>query len=77
MSNTNKAVKKVKIRLPITRTEKEPVYVACNGHPYRIKRGVEVEVPEHIVKILQASERMKAKTIAYEESLNDKNEDKK
>ena len=33
-------VKKVKIQLPLTRTEKDDVYVCVNGESYQIKRGV-------------------------------------
>ena len=63
----NKAPKKVKIKLPLTRTEKDDVYVALNGVPYLIKRGVEVEVPAGVAEIIQHSEEMLAKAMEYEE----------
>ena len=53
-----KEVKKVKITIPITRTEKNDVYVAVNGRTYQIKRGVEVEVPEYVLKALKHEEKM-------------------
>ena len=52
------APKKVKIKLPLTRTEKDDVYVGLNGKTYLIKRGVEVEVPEGVAKILERREKM-------------------
>ena len=47
------AQKKVKIKLPISRNEKEDVFVGINGKTYLIKRGVEVEVPESVAKVLE------------------------
>lgn len=60
----NKAPKKVKIKLPLTRAESEDVFVALNGKTYQIKRGVEVEVPKGVAEILQHKEEML--TIAME-----------
>jgi hypothetical protein len=60
------AEKKVKIRLPITRSEKEDVYVAVNGKSYLIKRGEEVEVPDFVAEVLQHSEEMEAMAMAFE-----------
>jgi hypothetical protein len=48
--------KKVKIKIPLTKTEKKDVYVGLNGKSYLIKRGVEVEVPEGVAEILQRRE---------------------
>ena len=59
--------KKVKIRLPLTRTEKDDVLVGVNGHTWLIKRGEEVEVPECVVEVLNNSEEMLAKAMAFEE----------
>ena len=58
--------KKVKIRLPFSRTEKDDVYVAVNGKSYLIKRGEEVEVPEYVAEVLKHSEEMEAKAMAFE-----------
>ena len=62
----NRAPKKVKIKLPLSRTEKDDVYVALNGKSYQIKRGVEVEVPEGVVEILQHRDEMLAQAIEFE-----------
>ena len=58
--------KKVKIKLPLTRTEKDDVYVGVNGNTYQIKRGEEVEVPESVVEVLQHKEEMLAEAMAFE-----------
>lgn len=65
--NTNKAVKKVKIKLPLTRTEKDDVFVGVNGKTYLIKRGEEVEVPESVAEVLKNSEDMLAVAMEFEE----------
>ena len=59
--------KTVKIIIPLTRTEKNDVYVGVNGRTWLIKRGVEVEVPECVVEVLRNSEEMLAKAMAFEE----------
>lgn len=58
--------KKVKIRLPLTRTEKDDVYVAVNGRSYQIKRGVDVEVPDYVAEVLQHKEEMLAQSMEFE-----------
>lgn len=58
--------KKVKIKLPLTRTEKDDVYVGLNGKGYLIKRGVEVEVPYGVAKILERKEKMLAISMEFE-----------
>lgn len=65
MATTNKP-KMVKIKLPITRTEKEDVTVGLNGKPYLIKRGVEVSVPYGVAKTLERSEKMLSIAMEYE-----------
>ena len=60
------AVKKVKIKLPLTRSEKDDVFVGLNGKTYLIKRGVEVEVPEGVARILERKEKMLAIAMEYE-----------
>jgi hypothetical protein len=59
--------KKVKIKLPLTRTEKDDKYVAVNGRSYLIKRGEEVEVPDYVTEALQHEEKMLAIAMEYEE----------
>ena len=68
MAETNKAAtsKKVKIKLPLTRTEKDDVPVGLNGKTYLIKRGVEVEVPYGVAKILERKEKMLSIAMEFE-----------
>lgn len=63
---TQAAPKKVKIRLPLTRAEKDDVFVALNGKTYLIKRGVDVEVPAGVAEILATSEKMVNLALEYE-----------
>jgi hypothetical protein len=62
----NKAPKKVTIQLPLTRGEKEDVYVCINGDSYQIKRGVPVEVPESVAEVLRHKEEMLALAMEFE-----------
>ena len=64
MANTE--TKKVKLKLPLTRTEKDDVYVAVNGESYLIKRGETVEVPASVAEVLQHKEEMLAVSMEYE-----------
>ena len=65
-AETAKTPKKVKIKLPLTRTEKDDVWVSLNGKSYLIKRGVEVEVPYGVAKILERKEQMLSVAMAFE-----------
>lgn len=61
MATNSKATDKkptAKIKLPLTRKEKDDVNVIINGKSYLIKRGVEVEVPLSVAKVLEQKERM-------------------
>ena len=60
------AEKKVKIRLPLTRNEKEDVFVGLNGKTYLIKRGVDVEVPVGVAEILERKDKMLEIAMEYE-----------
>ena len=62
------AQKKVRIKIPLSRTEKDDVYVGVNGKTYLIKRGEEVEVPENVAKVLSRKEKMLEIAMAYEEA---------
>lgn len=64
-TNTTKP-KMVEIKLPLTRTEKNDVYVAVNGKSYLIKRGESVKVPASVVEILENREKMLNEALAYE-----------
>ncbi|MBR4079279.1 MAG: hypothetical protein IKK29_03615 [Christensenellaceae bacterium] len=58
--------KMAKIKLELTRHEKNDEYVAINGKSYQIKRGEEVEVPQSVVEVLQNKERMLRKAMDFE-----------
>ena len=58
--------KMVTIRLPLTRTEKDDVYVAVNGKSYLIKRGVQVKVPASVAEVLERREQMLSFAMEYE-----------
>lgn len=60
----------VRIRLPLTRDQKEDVYVGLNGVGYLIQRGKEVDVPAGVAEILQRSEEMLAQALEYESSVS-------
>ncbi len=62
---TNKP-KMVKIKLPISKTEKNDVFVGVNGKTFLIKRGVDVEVPDYVVEVLKHKEEMLIQQIEYE-----------
>lgn len=69
MATETKTVEKektVKIKLPLTRTEKDDVYVAVNGKSYLIKRGETVEVPASVAEVLQHKEEMLAQAMEFE-----------
>ena len=59
-------MKKVTIRLPLTRTEKDDVFVGLNGKTYLIKRGVPVQVIEPVAKILERREKMLSLAMEFE-----------
>lgn len=59
--------KMVKVLLRKDRDHQDDVTVGINGHMYRIKRGVEVEVPEGVKEILDNTERMD--TLALEKRM--------
>ena len=60
-------MKKITIKLPLTRAEKDDVFVGLNGKTYLIKRGVEVEVPQGVAKILGRREKMLSIAMEFEE----------
>ena len=58
--------KLVTIRLPLTRNEKEDVFVGLNGKTYLIKRGVAVQVKSEVAKILERKEKMLSLAMEFE-----------
>ena len=69
-----KAPKKVKIKIPLTRTEKDDVYVCVNGKSFQIKRGETVEVPDYVAEVLEHKEEMLAESMEYEAQVSAKAE---
>ena len=67
---------KVKIKLPLTRNEKDDVYVCVNGKSYQIKRGETVEVPDYVAEVLQHKEDMLAEAMEFEAQASAKAEQK-
>lgn len=61
--------KRVTIRLPLSREERDDVYVGLNGKSYLIKRGVNVDVPAGVAEILRRREEMLEIALAYEDQL--------
>ncbi len=56
----------VVIRLPLSRGEREDVYVAVNGKSYLIRRGEPVEVPRSVAEVLERREQMLELSMRYE-----------
>ena len=57
---------KVTIRMPLTREQREDVFVGINGKTCLIKRGEAVEVPTNVAKVLSRREKSLAKAMAFE-----------
>lgn len=60
--------KKVKIKLPLTRSEKEDVFVGVNGKNWLIRRGEEVELPWYAARVLERQEKMLSQALEFENS---------
>ena len=63
---TKPTQKGVKIKIPLTRSEKEDVWGAINGRPFLIKRGAEVEVSNSVAELLENSDKQYAEAMEYE-----------
>ena len=61
--------KTVKIRLPITKEQKDDVFVSVNSRTWLIKRGCEVEVPECVAEVLRLQEIQLEQAMLYNESI--------
>lgn len=66
------AEKTVKIKIPITREEKDDVYVSVNDRTWLIQRGKEVEVPECVAEVLRHREEMLQYAFEFSESVANK-----
>jgi hypothetical protein len=71
---TKPTEKMVTIRLPLTRTEKDDVYVSVNNRTWLIQRGKDVQVPECVAEVLQHQEEMLEQAMLYEEKVAQKAE---
>lgn len=60
----------VEIKIPLERGKaNKDVYVAVNGRPYQVKRGVAVNVPKSVAKVLQQAEKQLLKSMEYQEAM--------
>lgn len=64
--------KTVSIRIPLTKTEKDDVFVSVNNRTWQIKRGVNVEVPECVAEVLRNSEVMLEVAMQFEQKAAEK-----
>lgn len=62
------AEKKVKLRIPRTKSENDDVYVSVNDRSWLIRRGEEVEVPECVAEVLLHQEQMLEEAYQYAEA---------
>ena len=60
--------KMVKIRIPRTKADQEDVFVSVNNYTCIIKRGVEVEVPDFVAKVLKHQEEQLEKIMLFQEA---------
>ncbi len=65
-NNVTKKPKMVTIKLPLTRNERNGVYVGVNGKTYLIKRGEYVEVPASVAEVLENREKMLNEAMEFE-----------
>ena len=61
--------KMVKIRLPITKDNKDDEFVSVNARTWLIQRGKEVEVPACVAEVLRNKEIQLEKAMLYNESV--------
>lgn len=59
----------VKLKLPLSRNEKEDVFVGVNGDTWMIQRGQEVEVPWYVARVLERQEKMLDQAMKFEEAV--------
>ena len=65
----NEEPKMIKIRVPKIEGVKGDLTVGWNGKMYKVKRGMTVEVPEVVAKIIEFSESVEAFANSYEDSV--------
>lgn len=59
----------VSMFIPIIDGDTEDVTVGCNGVMYKIKKGVQVEVPYKVAVILQNSNKQAVRAMEYSDSV--------
>ena len=60
--------KTIRIKLPLTRTMKDDVFVGINGRTFLIQRGVEVAVPRNVARVLERREKVLSEAMVYEDA---------
>lgn len=58
--------KLVTIRMPLTREQREDVFVGINGKTWLIKRGEQVKVPQAVANVLARREKCLAMAMEFE-----------
>lgn len=58
--------KLVTIRMPLTREQREDVFVGINGKTWLIKRGEQVKVPQAVANVLARREKCLAIAMEFE-----------
>ena len=56
----------VTIRMPLTREQREDVFVGINGKTWLIKRGEQVKVPQNVANVLARKEKCLALAMEFE-----------
>lgn len=65
-SATISNMERIKVKIPLTKSEREDVTVYLNGKKYLIKRGHEVAIPIGVAEIIHNKEKMLAEAFDYE-----------
>ena len=65
--NVYEGEKLVAIKLPLTKTERDDVFVRVNRRTWQIKRGEWVRVPECVQQVLDNAEQALEDSILYQE----------
>lgn len=56
----------VTIRLPLTRTMREPLFVSVNERTWLIRRGEDVAVPSCVAEVLQHQQQAESEALGFE-----------
>lgn len=67
---TENKEKMVTINIPLERGKvNQDVYVAVNGKPYQLKRGIDIEVPKSVAEAIKLSEEQLFKAYEYQAAM--------